>query len=286
MYRNNEFRTIEGDLFNALVAARAISKANANDPKKSGLTRCARTDKGVHAAGNVISLKLIVEDPDVLHNINSHLSSQIRVWGIERTTGSFSCYHACDSRWYEYLIPTFAFLPPHPNSYLGEQLDKLATEANDEEGYRSRQKEVAKFWDEVEATHILPIVDSLEGATKDLILEALYGPSKKYGITESGNQNSLNTDEAQSSSTEPAVPGSKPIADQAEPFVRNLFTEYLGKALISKTGRKCCTRREIRPKYHSGSNSVYFTVTQNSLRKSQKSIQNRSCPTTKGSRHP
>ena len=219
MCRNNEFRTIEGDLFNALVAARAISKANANDPKKSGLTRCARTDKGVHAAGNVISLKLIVDDPDVVHNINSHLSSQIRVWGIERTTGSFSCYHACDSRWYEYLIPTFAFLPPHPNSYLGEQLDKLAAEASDQEGYRSRQKEVASFWDEVEAEHIMPIIDTLEGSTKELILEALYGPSKKYGIAESGNHSSCAEAQAQTDSTEPIVPGNNPVVSKSESSV-------------------------------------------------------------------
>ncbi len=73
-------KTIEGDLFAAFVAAGAISKANADDPKKSSLVRCARTDKGVHAAGNVVSLKLIIEDPDIVYKINSHLSPQIRVW--------------------------------------------------------------------------------------------------------------------------------------------------------------------------------------------------------------
>ncbi|EDN10893.1 conserved hypothetical protein [Histoplasma mississippiense (nom. inval.)] len=71
-------KTIEGDLFTAFVAAGAISKANATDPKKSSLVRCARTDKGVHAAGNVVSLKLIVEDPNVVQKINGHLSPQIR----------------------------------------------------------------------------------------------------------------------------------------------------------------------------------------------------------------
>ena len=50
-------KTIEGDLFNAFIAAGAISRANADDPKKASLVRCARTDKGVHAAGNMISPK-------------------------------------------------------------------------------------------------------------------------------------------------------------------------------------------------------------------------------------
>src|SRR6201999_1498887 len=84
-YRTHDQKTIEGDLFNAFVAAGAISKANSDDPKKSSLSRCARTDKGVHAAGNVISLKLIIEDTDIVRKINENLPPQIRVWGIERT---------------------------------------------------------------------------------------------------------------------------------------------------------------------------------------------------------
>lgn len=167
-------KTIEGDLFTAFVKAGAISKANADDPKKSGLVRCARTDKGVHAAGNMISLKLIIEDDDIVERINTHLSPQIRVWGIERTINSFSCYQACDSRWYEYLIPSHAFLPPHPSSFLAKELEKNAEEAGDLEGYRSRQEEVKDFWAEVEETDIKPIINSLDEDTKQLVLKALY----------------------------------------------------------------------------------------------------------------
>ncbi|CAN9298014.1 unnamed protein product [Alternaria alternata] len=167
-------KTIEGDLFNAFVAAGAISKANASDPKKSSLVRCARTDKGVHAAGNIVSLKLIIEEEDIVDKINSHLPDQIRVWGIQRTIGSFSCYQACDSRWYEYLIPTHSFLPPHPSSYLGKKLEEYAEKENDVEGYRKRQAEVANFWPEVEEKHIKPILDSLDDSIRPLVLEALY----------------------------------------------------------------------------------------------------------------
>jgi tRNA pseudouridine38-40 synthase len=167
-------KTIEGDLFNAFVAAGAISKANASDPKKSSLVRCARTDKGVHAAGNIVSLKLIIEEEDIVEKINSHLPDQIRVWGIQRTIGSFSCYQACDSRWYEYLIPTHSFLPPHPSSYLGKKLEEFAESENDVEGYRKRQAEVADFWSEVEEKHIKPILDSLDDSIRPLVQEALY----------------------------------------------------------------------------------------------------------------
>ena len=119
---NHKDKTIEGDIFAALVAAKAISKANADDPRKSSFVRCARTDKGVHAAGNMISLKLIIEDPDVVKKINEALPPQIRVWGIVRTNNAFSCYQACDSRWYEYLMPSYCLLPPHPESFLGKKV--------------------------------------------------------------------------------------------------------------------------------------------------------------------
>lgn len=174
MQIDNKQKTIEGDLFGAFVAAGAISKANASDPKKSSLVRCARTDKGVHAAGNVISLKLIIEEDDIIDKINAHLSDQIRVWSIQRTTGSFSCYQACDSRWYEYLIPTHTFLPPHPSSYLGKQLEKYAQEKDDVAAYHSRQAEVASFWPEVEEKHIKPILETLDDSIRPLVEEALY----------------------------------------------------------------------------------------------------------------
>lgn len=156
--------------------AGAISKANANDPKKSGLVRCARTDKGVHAAGNIVSLKLILEDSNIVETINSHLSPQIRVWGIERTVGSFSCYQACDSRWYEYLIPSHAFLPPNPRSFLGKKMVDFAQEAGDLEALKQRQQEVSGFWDEADEMHIKPIVDALESPLKELVVKALFEP--------------------------------------------------------------------------------------------------------------
>lgn len=173
-YRNHTEKTIEGDLFAAFVAAGAISKANADDPKKSSLIRCARTDKGVHAAGNLISLKLIVEDPEIVTKINEQLNSQIRVWGIERTNGSFSAYQFCDSRIYEYLIPTHCFLPPHPDNFLAKKLLDLAEEANDMEGYLGRQKEVTTFWAEAEEEYVKPVIQEIDPSIRDLALRVFY----------------------------------------------------------------------------------------------------------------
>ena len=181
--RNTTEKTIEGDLFTAFVAAGAISKANADDPKKSQLVRCARTDKGVHAAGNVISLKLIVEDKDIVQKINEHLSPQIRVWGYERTVNSFSCYQACDSRWYEYLLPTHALLPPHPSSFLGRMLPEHAEKAGDMNEYLARQAEVADFWTETEENYVKQVLESMNESTKALVMKALYEPDSDIDET-------------------------------------------------------------------------------------------------------
>ena len=189
MVRNDRELTIEGDLFSAFVAAGAISKANADDPKKSSLVRCARTDRGVHAAGNIISMKLIVEDPDIVEKINEKLTPQIRVWGIERTNGSFSAYQLCDSRIYEYLIPTYCFLPPHPHSFLGKELVRLAQEANDVQGYEERHREISDFWKETEERHVKPFLEGLDPALRSLVEKSLYDPEPKSVQLGAGTDN-------------------------------------------------------------------------------------------------
>ncbi|EED21877.1 tRNA pseudouridine synthase, putative [Talaromyces stipitatus ATCC 10500] len=167
-------KTIEGDLFAAFVAAGAISKANAADPKKSSLVRCARTDRGVHAAGNVVSLKLIVEDPDIVKKINDNLSPQIRVWGYEIVTKGFSCYQLCDSRMYEYLIPTHCFLPPHPSTHLGKKIVQFAEENEDMEGFLQRQEGVLDFWQNIDESQIKPILEKVPEEIRRLVQRALY----------------------------------------------------------------------------------------------------------------
>lgn len=125
---NPDVRTIEAEIFKALVAAGAISPENSNDLKKNGFMRAARTDKGVHAAGNVISCKLIIEDEDIMEKINSHLPEKIRVWGIERVNRSFDCRKMCSSRIYEYLLPTHSLLPPRPKSSLFNLIERSRAE--------------------------------------------------------------------------------------------------------------------------------------------------------------
>ncbi|KAJ5591631.1 uncharacterized protein N7459_002000, partial [Penicillium hispanicum] len=174
MQFNEKQKTIEGDLFAAFVAAGAISKANATDPKKSSFVRCARTDKGVHAAGNVVSLKMIVEDDDIVQKINEKLSPQIRVWGFEPTTSGFSCYQLCDSRVYEYLMPTHCLLPPHPSTYMGRKIVELAEKAGDLDAVKARQEMVAGWWEEVDEKFIKPILADVPEDIRTIVEKSLF----------------------------------------------------------------------------------------------------------------
>ncbi|KAI6041256.1 pseudouridine synthase [Pisolithus marmoratus] len=118
-------RTIEGVLFDALVRAGAVSQDNADDPVKVGLGRAARTDAGVHAAGNLVSMKLITTIPgikDWVGHVNSFLPPEIRVWGKVRVQNSFNARTSCDSRKYTYFFPTYLLLPPKPNTALARTL--------------------------------------------------------------------------------------------------------------------------------------------------------------------
>ncbi|KAJ7066326.1 pseudouridine synthase [Mycena amicta] len=122
-------RTIENTLFDALVRIGAVSKDNADDPVKVGLGRAARTDAGVHAAGNVVALKMITEVPgvaDLAARINEELPPEIRLWGHIRVQNSFNPRTLCDSRKYTYFFPSYLLIPPKPTSPLYRVLAKHA----------------------------------------------------------------------------------------------------------------------------------------------------------------
>jgi tRNA U38,U39,U40 pseudouridine synthase TruA len=59
-------KTIEGELEAAMHAAGLISDENHHEMSKLRWTRAARTDKGVHAAGNVVALRMDIPDEKCL----------------------------------------------------------------------------------------------------------------------------------------------------------------------------------------------------------------------------
>ena len=73
--------------------------------------RAARTDKGVSAVGQVVSLKMMVEPEGIIERINAALPPALCVLGMRRVTNGFDARKLCDKRRYEYVMPAFAFNP-------------------------------------------------------------------------------------------------------------------------------------------------------------------------------
>uniref|UniRef100_A0A452I5M5 Pseudouridylate synthase 1 homolog n=1 Tax=Gopherus agassizii TaxID=38772 RepID=A0A452I5M5_9SAUR len=122
---SSQFKTIEDDLVSALVRSGCIPENHGEDMKKMSFQRCARTDKGVSAAGQIVSLKIWLID-DVLEKINNCLPSHIRILGLKRVTGGFSSKNKCDARTYFYMMPTFAFA--HKDHDIQDETYRLSKE--------------------------------------------------------------------------------------------------------------------------------------------------------------
>jgi tRNA pseudouridine(38-40) synthase len=119
--------TIEDVLHKALVQAGSISLANAESLQKISWSRSARTDRGVHAASQVVAAKLEIPNAEELverggdvsrrdedlfvEKINSFLpNEQIRVYRIFRVNNNFNARTATMSRTYGYFLPEFALI--------------------------------------------------------------------------------------------------------------------------------------------------------------------------------
>lgn len=99
---------------------------------------------------------MIIEDAAIVEKINSHLPEQIRVYGYQRANKSFNPKTCCDSRKYEYILPTYMFKPrPMPSDFIPkEQLNSFAR-TNDvpeestntiyDESYRMPKEEIPKI---------------------------------------------------------------------------------------------------------------------------------------------
>ncbi|KAG9412719.1 hypothetical protein AC1031_015621 [Aphanomyces cochlioides] len=114
MQVNIGVKTIEAEIERALYEAGAIARCNYGMIQKIGWNRAARTDKGVHAAGQLVCAKLCIEDgkeEEFRQKVNGFLPPDIQVLDIVLVTKNFNAKNSCDRRTYEYLTPTFVFAP-------------------------------------------------------------------------------------------------------------------------------------------------------------------------------
>ena len=108
----------------------------------------------MHAAGNLLTLKVILEPPQLpagqtlTSYVNSLLPDQIRIWGMRRVQSAFNARTSCDSRLYEYLLPTYVFLPPKPFSAMWRMLRRLNT--GQEEAPRQEDGTPVAPWDDAD----------------------------------------------------------------------------------------------------------------------------------------
>ncbi|KAJ0172077.1 hypothetical protein K1T71_012050 [Dendrolimus kikuchii] len=109
MQRNPGVRTIEEDLLKALWEAKYITEDDFNNQQNTQFQRSSRTDKGVSAARQVVSLKLPLEVN--IEEINKRLPNCIKVFGIKRVTNKFNSKSKCNARTYSYTLPTYTFEP-------------------------------------------------------------------------------------------------------------------------------------------------------------------------------
>ncbi|CAK1594120.1 unnamed protein product [Parnassius mnemosyne] len=109
MQRNPGVRTIEEDLLKALWEAKYITEEDFNNQQNAQFQRSSRTDKGVSAARQVVSLKLPLEID--IEEINKRLPECIKVFGVKRVTNKFNSKIKCNARTYSYTLPTYVFEP-------------------------------------------------------------------------------------------------------------------------------------------------------------------------------
>ncbi|RNF01343.1 tRNA pseudouridine38-40 synthase [Trypanosoma rangeli] len=120
-----DYPTVEEELLRALYRTNMISQENYEQEKvqqKLNWDRASRTDKGVHALRNVISLNVMLpyakgstteyDTQEARRLLMTVLPPDIVVYEIVPVTRSFNAYMLCGARTYEYYLPTFALMSP------------------------------------------------------------------------------------------------------------------------------------------------------------------------------
>ena len=95
--RQPELRTVEGELIKALKKSGVI-----RDTKTSEFSIAGRTDKGVHALGNVVAFN--TSNKFRINYVNSFLLDDMRIIAISNTSKDFNPRFALQ-RHYRYIIP-------------------------------------------------------------------------------------------------------------------------------------------------------------------------------------
>ncbi|KAH0473107.1 MAG: hypothetical protein KVP17_003162 [Porospora cf. gigantea B] len=95
--------TVERDIFSALLELQLIEGRG-----ECNYSRCGRTDKGVHAAGNYVALDLRLrtndEEYDYVKMLNAKLPRSVRILSAMPVPGYFDARFSCLFRVYKYFF--------------------------------------------------------------------------------------------------------------------------------------------------------------------------------------
>lgn len=131
--------------------------------------RACRTDKGVHAAGQVVSFKMLMKGgsdtdkakiPEIVAELNDVLQNQMQIgkkmeiFGIIRTASSFHAKDRADSRYYEYLLPTFVFTRQYREEFM--KLAEASANRTDVGFLPGKPPKTAKSDSDLEDDEVIP----------------------------------------------------------------------------------------------------------------------------------
>jgi len=114
---------VEDALEKALHDVGLIVDKNFGDVARVGWNRCARTDKGVHAAGQVISFRARMLEATTeawIAKLNAVLPKDLNVHALVRVTRNFNAKNNCTARRYGYILPTFVLAPRETLMYVAK----------------------------------------------------------------------------------------------------------------------------------------------------------------------
>jgi tRNA pseudouridine38-40 synthase len=146
---------IESALEKALYKCGMISDSNFGFLDKIGWSRSSRTDKGVHAAGVVVSLKMLIDGDseeildEHVQSVNEALPSDIRVFSIQRTRKSFLPRRAQLVRKYEYYVPK-EFLKSPPSEHVLQMFNGRHSFHNFTRRKRALENDLQKTFPDIE----------------------------------------------------------------------------------------------------------------------------------------
>lgn len=163
---NGDLKTIEKDVIEILLANECITELNSKDPQKIDLKSCSRTDKGVHASFNVITVKIIQEPTADLYKIlkNEFSKRGMILYKLIKLPKRFLGHKCARSRIYKYILPTyFIQKSDYDEEYKNLEIQDKESILNDQNSdFEEKGRLIARNYEEKE-------IEPLKGYRSDSI---------------------------------------------------------------------------------------------------------------------